>query len=1011
MNVEAASCPSQTLLAEFGLGKLDATISSTVLQHIETCHDCRRFVASVSGDDFFDRLKDAKRAGALGRSAGAAEAESVSVSRQVPETVAGRNRASRSVAPGGLSAAEGLSIPPELAGHPDYELLKVLGQGGMGVVYLARNRIMDRLEVLKVMSRALVDRPGALERFQQEIRSAARLQHPNIVSAYSVLQPGNLLVFAMEFVAGEDLSQVVRRVGPLPVIHAAYYAQQVAVGLQHAHEKGMVHRDIKPNNLILTREGKRRLVKILDFGLAKITSDKQAEAGLTHTGQILGTPDYLAPEQILDAQRADIRSDIYSLGCTLYYLLAGRAPFDNHSLYATLRAHQTLEAKPLNLLRPDVPSELSGIVGRMMAKNPGLRFQTPADVAQSLSRLLKKGAQDGGSVAAEVSQPSPARSADSAACTPPPLPAGSSIPSPVIRAIPVVPPPQSNQVYSVAPTFDPALRHPGLARRRDRRRRATVAIGSALALVGILAIWAGARSTDGVLVLNVNEPNPDLRVDGVLTPVHWDAEGKRAEIAMRAGVRKVELRKTEFNDLVEQLVVEPRGQTTLVAKLERFESPQLPREPKPLHEPQPLREAQPPTSEPQPGKSPPALPSPAAPVELAASGATTSPAPIPAAANNGNDHARELAASAALPGPSSLEPMANAEQPAAASTTASGATSSSTVAPLEASQAKKLQASWAKRLRIPIESKNSVQLPMMLIPPGEFLMGSAQPEINASRSQAAAANFKPDAWQFERLKEEVPQHRVVLTKPFLLSATEVTVDQFRKFVDDAKYVTEAERFGFGDAGSSEPNAKTGSAHANWKSPGYLITEDSPVTQVTWNDAVQFCNWLSKREKLSPAYREEKSVGWARNIAADGYRLPTEAEWEYACRAGVTAQFSWGDDPAALDAYCWHSGNSGGIAHAVGVKLPNPFGLFDIHGNVCEWCSDFYAPEYYRKSPTEDPQGPEFGTAHAVRGDITETFCRAAFRFFHHPTCRHRFVGIRLARSLPADSPASNSRVP
>src|SRR5262249_47703655 len=149
------------------------------------------------------------------------------------------------------------------------EVLRELGRGGMGVVYLARNRRMDRLEVLKVVSRQLTDKSESAERFLREIRSAARLNHNNIVTAYAAPQAGALLLFAMEYVDGEDLARVVQDRGPLPVVNACYYIRQAALGLQHAHEKGMVHRDIKPQNLILAREGRKHLVKILDFGLAK----------------------------------------------------------------------------------------------------------------------------------------------------------------------------------------------------------------------------------------------------------------------------------------------------------------------------------------------------------------------------------------------------------------------------------------------------------------------------------------------------------------------------------------------------------------------------------------------------------------------------------------------------------------------------------------------------------------------------------------------------------------------
>jgi serine/threonine protein kinase len=367
-------CPSEGLLEDFGLGRLEVGSSETIGLHLETCVECRKFVANLSGDDFLGRLRRAQ--------APAPEAiESLAQSRSETPPGAGSRR-----------APDSRSVPPELANHPDYELLKELGRGGMGVVYLARNRMMDRLEVLKVVSKKLLDVPGTLERFQQEIRSAAKLNHPNIVGAYRVIRPGDLLVFAMEYVEGHDLAQTVKKRGPLPITNATFYAHQAALGLQHAFEKGMVHRDIKPNNLMLALEGKKHVVKILDFGLAKATSEKRVDGALTKSGQMLGTPDYIAPEQTLDAPGADIRADLYSLGCTLYFLLSGKPPFTGNSLYEILHAHHAVTATPLDQLRPEVPAALAQVVARMMAKQPADRYQTPLDAAKALGPFFKAGA-------------------------------------------------------------------------------------------------------------------------------------------------------------------------------------------------------------------------------------------------------------------------------------------------------------------------------------------------------------------------------------------------------------------------------------------------------------------------------------------------------------------------------------------------------------------------------------------------------------------------------------------
>ena len=270
----------------------------------------------------------------------------------------------------------------------------------MGVVYLAWNKLMGRPEVLKVVGGHLLEHPGVRERFLREIQAAAKLQHKNIVNAYSAMRLGANIVLTMEYVDGDDLAKVVRSDGPLPVANACYIIYQAALGLQHAHERGMVHRDIKPANLILGREGTKAVVKVLDFGLAKVTSEGPSDTSLTRHGQTMGTPDFIAPEQIRNSRSADIRADIYSLGCTFYAILTGGPPFRSQHVWDVYQAHFSMNAEPLNLVRPEVPVELAALVAKMMAKAPARRFQTPAEVAQAILPFLQQAL--GGSVASNA---------------------------------------------------------------------------------------------------------------------------------------------------------------------------------------------------------------------------------------------------------------------------------------------------------------------------------------------------------------------------------------------------------------------------------------------------------------------------------------------------------------------------------------------------------------------------------------------------------------------------------
>jgi WD40 repeat protein/serine/threonine protein kinase/Tfp pilus assembly protein PilF len=295
-------------------------------------------------------------------------------------------------------------IPPELANHPDYEIVRELGHGGMGVVFLAHNRILGRNEVLKVIGPEIIESPGVFDRFLREMRAVARLEHPNIVSAHAAFRCGENLVFAMEYVEGLDLARMVMAKGPVPARQASYFVHQAALGLQHAHEAGMVHRDIKPSNLMLTHKAGKAVIKVLDFGLAKAGSEQKlldpvpagpnrelrVPTGLTLPGEMLGTPEFIAPEQITNSQGADIRADIYSLGCTLYFLVSGRPPFPSTSTRETLRAHRSTEAPLLHVVRPDVSAELAAVAARMMAKEPDRRFQAPSDVATALAPFFRK---------------------------------------------------------------------------------------------------------------------------------------------------------------------------------------------------------------------------------------------------------------------------------------------------------------------------------------------------------------------------------------------------------------------------------------------------------------------------------------------------------------------------------------------------------------------------------------------------------------------------------------------
>jgi serine/threonine protein kinase len=262
-----------------------------------------------------------------------------------------------------------------------YRILERLGSGGMASVYLCEHLVMRRRVALKVLPPALAEAPSALGRFHREARAVAALDHPNIVRAYDIDRDGKLHFLVMEYVDGSSLQEIVKHHGRLDLARSAHYIRQAATGLQHAHAAGLVHRDIKPANLLLDRQG---TVKVLDMGLARFFHDEADNLTHKYHEAVLGTADYMAPEQTLDSHTVDIRADIYSLGITWYFLLTGKNPFGQGTVTQKLLWHQMKKPEPIAVLRPEVPDALGALLAKMIAKEPAERYQTPAEVVAAL---------------------------------------------------------------------------------------------------------------------------------------------------------------------------------------------------------------------------------------------------------------------------------------------------------------------------------------------------------------------------------------------------------------------------------------------------------------------------------------------------------------------------------------------------------------------------------------------------------------------------------------------------
>ncbi len=291
---------------------------------------------------------------------------------------------------------------------------------------------------------------------------------------------------------------------------------------------------------------------------------------------------------------------------------------------------------------------------------------------------------------------------------------------------------------------------------------------------------------------------------------------------------------------------------------------------------------------------------------------------------------------------------------------------------------------------------NSIGVKLVLIPAGQFMMGSEETPANV------VAFFKTtygwDNLNANDYRSEHPVHRVRITRPFYLGACDVTVGQFRKFAAETKYFTDAEN----DLKAAQAKGESGQAgkepESTWRNPGFQQTDDDPVVCVSWNDAMTFCDWLTRKEH-------------------DAYRLPTEAEWEYACRAGTTTRYWNGDDPEALAKVAnladaagkrrypsWRAirASDGYVYTSPVASFPaNPFGLYDMHGNVWQWCADWYGADYYAASPKDDPAGPSSGSNRVLRGGswlTTADSVRSAERFSARPFGRGNIVGFRVAKN-------------
>jgi serine/threonine protein kinase/formylglycine-generating enzyme required for sulfatase activity len=937
----------------------------------------------------------------------------------------------------------------------DYVLLSKIGAGGMGQVFKARHRHMKRMVAIKLLPNSLTQNAEAVARFQREVEAAAKLSHPNIVQAYDASMQRGVWYLVMEYVEGTDLWSLVKQEGPLTPEQAVICLTQAAQGLRYAHRQGVIHRDIKPANLLLDAQG---TVKVLDMGLARLESAEPLQQHLTGSGLIMGTVDYMAPEQALSTRNADARSDIYSLGITLWYLLTGKPLYDGEAAVQKLMAHQQATIPPLTDACSSASPELQAVFARMAAKPPADRFQSMNELISAFAAC-----PEGVGVRSEAAPSSIVGSAtivggikSTSSGLEQTLVAVAASPMQAdtigVTAADVGTDPQTQaSLPAIATAIKPPIKTPVKTSAPRLGRTPRWAIGAALGGGGLLVLLAAVvyffQTKDGVIRVEISDPGIEVAIKG--TDIHLKQADNGKDVKVSPGDKTLVIERGDFKFESDKLVLKNKDTVTvrvalIAGNIEVKQGGKLIGQGK--------LPGEKPTPEPAAGEAVdrdvatwlhdrkvamylivdeklikvlPENPLPEGPFTIKEIGnpdwtmtdsdasdrdlekftrltafhggylplksthrwaALWAKMPTITTINAFQSEItdEDLAALARLPklyylslhlcqnvtgkgiralaGCPSLgslnldgemlgkgaytladvqalqdalpscritqnnaEPIPGLKRPSPSSIAPPLA-----VAPFDADQARKHQTIWANYLKVPVEFENTLGMKFRLIPPGEFLMG-ADPGFDL----ATLSTIGDEKEVLPLVAKDVsPQHKVRLTRPFYLQVNEVNIGLYKRLMGKLP----------------ENNDET--------------KPESPVkSNVTLREATAFCNALSEAESKTAAYQTvDGKLKW--NADANGYRLPTEAEWEFACRAGTTTMWFFGNDPGrdgerTLKLQDYQSFFSGRDVKA------NPFGIIDLYGGAGEWCFDRRTP--YRADDVTDPFTPPEDEVGVSRG--------------------------------------------
>ena len=769
-----------------------------------------------------------------------------------------------------------------------YEVIKKLGAGGMATVYLAREKALDRQVAIKLLPKAFSRDAGFVSRFKNEAQVAANLEHPHIVRIYQISEQADLVYFVMSFVPGGSVTDRIKEQEMIPLDDLIQWAIDACSALAYGHERGVIHRDLKPDNIMIDKNNR---VVLMDYGIAKAGEG----TGLTQAGSVIGTPQYMSPEQARGLP-LDARSDIYSMGIVLYQMATGELPFQATDAASLMYMHVHETPEPPDARNADIPEWLKNIILKCLAKNPVDRFASADELKAALSEKYSPKITVTPMAERDRKKRRIALVMTAAAV--------------VVIAIAAVlffrwqagqrEIEEQARIQQQQQEREQARQdaEASAAEKDDMAYENALSVNTKEAFNSYLMLYPAGRHLDEVkdriAAIETRETEQEAAKLEETREDPAEAERRRQEAAERRR-REQEAEQRRMDDTAYQ-------QAEMVNSIQSYNT-YLKNYPNGIH-----REA--------------------AMVKLASLDEAEAERLSAQAeeVSRRDDLAFQLASSANTKEGYNTYLISFPDGEHSAEARAK-------ITSIEEAETQQ------EKIRVAL---SALSLRMVEIVPGGFLMGS----------EKGGGDEKPV--------------NTVRLAGLHMSSTEITQAQYESVIKD--------------------------------NPSYFKLDDnSPVERVTWRDAITFCNRLSEKVGLESCYN--LGTG-ACDYSKSGFRLPTEAEWEYACRAGSGLEYSLGDGESALNRAGWYQRNSREGTHPVAQKTQNEWGLYDMHGNVWEWCNDWYDKGYYGSMEQENPRGSASGKEKVIRGGgwlDNPRDCRSAKRKSFDPAKNYSDIGFRVVR--------------